>query len=324
MRLGLLVSARCNASCAHCTVDSGPHQSAELAPDKVRALMDEAAAIWNRDRAAGESLEFNISGGEPFLRFNHLLEFIAHGVALGASVTCVTNGFWASSEERARARLAALQQAGLAALGVSTSRFHQPFVGRDRVQRILVLAPAYGIRTALKCAVTASEQAADKGIGQWARSRRVDKLELFPVMPYLRTGESLPEASFIRKPGIPAGTCPAPTLTVREDGSAYTCCMPGAFKPLLKVGNVHQQPLAALHDRFCLGPVQQTLRDRGPAFLAEAIRADGLGSRLRPEYEGVCDLCAHIAADAPMARVASRSARRHAEQALQTEMERHV
>lgn len=322
MRFGFLITARCNAACAHCTTNSGPYEEQELRADTVADLMDQAAALWQQERAPGERLEFCFSGGEPFTDFARLVGLVRHGAGLGAAVTCVTNGSWAVSDERARDRVAQLKEAGLTTLGVSTSRFHQQFVKRDRVRRALDAAREAGIRTALKCAITAVDRDGPHSLEQWARARHVDKLELFAVTPYVRIGAALPEDDFLRTEGIPAGRCPAATLTVREDGRAYTCCMPGAFTDFLKVGNVFETSLAVLYDRFYLEARQRTLRHRGPRHFARAVIAAGQGARLRDRYESVCDLCAHIARDPVMAPIAARAAEQFADEQLRAAMAR--
>lgn len=312
MRFGFLVTSRCNASCAHCTVDSGPYRSEALSAEQITSLMDQAAHIWRRQRSLGEDLHFSISGGEPFLDFAKLQRIVAYGAKLGAVVAVVTNGYWATTHAAARTKLAQLKQCGLNLLAVSTSRFHQDFVRRERVERALAVAATLGLRTALKCATTADDSETPNNLMSWAANTKVDQREVFPVLPYLRQGAVLGESQYARSERLPSGRCPAATLTVRENGRAYTCCMPGAFTDFHAIGNVHLESLATIYERFYLSGVQQALRDRGPAYFAGAVIRSGLGHRLRGRYEGVCDLCAHIGSDPEMAAVARRSARVHA------------
>lgn len=309
MRFGFMVTGRCNASCTHCAVSSGPERAAALPTDKILSLMDEGAAIWKRERAPDEPLQFGISGGEPFLDFAQLLEIVAHGSHHGARMTCVTNGSWAASDEKARERLTALKQAGLSMLAVSTSRFHQRFVKIDRVERALRIAREVGLRIALKCVVSASEAGGVGGIEEWARAQKVDKLELIPLAPSIRHGAALPEGEYVRHAGLPEGRCPSPMITVQEEGRAYTCCIPGSFNDLLALGNVFETGLERIFERFYLNGTQQVLRHRGPGHFARAIIAQGQGHRLRDRYEGVCDLCTHIASDPQMAAIAEREGR---------------
>lgn len=300
MQLALFVTARCNAQCTHCCPDSGPHKSQALSADTVFRLMDETAALCGPD----EPLSFHLTGGEAFLDFEHLLRVVSHGDGLGARVTVTSNGFWASEDGKARRMLEALKAVGLHALGISTSRFHQQYVKLERVRRALTLAREYGIRTLLKCVVTASDR--DSGWAErLADSVKTDDRDIFAVLPHLRKGAVLPEEEYVRQPGLPEGSCPGSILTVREDGTAYTCCNPGGFAEMLKLGSVHESSVEQLRRRHVVRGVQQVLTQHGPVHFARAAIAQGHGARLRPSYEGVCDLCGHIAADPVLSQVAA-------------------
>lgn len=300
MNLAFIVTSRCNARCAHCSSGCGPDRSGELPTQRILELMDEAATL-----EPGAPLSFGITGGEPFLDFARLLTIVAHGARVGGSVSCVTNAYWASSNERAHQRLAALREAGLAILGVSTSRYHERYVTRSRVQRALDFARELGIRTVLKVAIGRSDTGGGGGLEAWARGAGADSVEVFPVLPYLREGQRWEDGEFIQTPGLPEGTCPSARITVREDGAALTCCHPGAESEFLRLGTAGENTLEELYDRFHLQGQQQLLRMKGPIHFARGIQAAGLGHLLRPAYASVCDLCAHIARVPQLARVAA-------------------
>lgn len=310
MRLGLLITAHCNAACTHCATSCGPRRHEALTREQLFRIMDEAAAV-NED----DELNFSISGGEPFIDFQLLLDIVAHGSALGASIGCQSNGYWASNDEQARSKLSALKQAGLGLLGLSISRFHDEFVRRSRVQRALNIAKELGIETALKCALTTGESGAE--VERWARASGADDLELFPLHPYLREGAQLPAADFSTPEALPGGACPASILTVKEDGRAYTCCMPGGFNDFLALGHIEKDSIADLHDLFLVQGRQQLLRQFGPVHFARAVAERGEARRLRTAYADVCDLCAHITSDPRMSAIANESAAEFEAQQLQ-------
>lgn len=301
MELALLTAARCNARCAHCSTSCGPTRSEALASDKIRQLMDEAAVL-----SAGEPLAFHLSGGEPFLDLELLLGIIAHGRSLGASVTCVTNASWASSLEKARGIVSRVQGAGLRGLAISTSRFHLPYVKLQRAQHAYAAARELELRCVVKHVFTGAPAPDEGRLTEWIRSLPPEDVQEVALLPHLhRDAEALPEAAFPRSPGLPTGTCPAAILTVREDGEAYACCTPGAFKPLLRLGNAAGNSLRALRNRFASNGVQQILRRHGPIFFARAAIAAGQGAQLRPGYADACDLCTDIAAKPALARIAA-------------------
>jgi hypothetical protein len=306
MKLGVMLTNRCNATCAHCTTQSGPHKSTALGLSKTLSLIDEAAALT----LPGHSLFFGFSGGEIFLDLEQLLEVVRHGASLNAEMSCVTNAFWATTEDRTNSIIGRLRQAGLKYLAVSTSQHHQRFISITRVRRATRAARAAGIQTLLKIAFSVEDEKQGL-VSQWGELVEADAVQAIPITPYVREGVTLPEHSYVRSMGLPAGQCPSPLLTVREDGAAFSCGSSGAFKPMLRVGTLSESPLEAIADRFYFGAVQRVLRERGPIHFARRALAQGQGGRLRPGYANECDLCAHIASDAALTACALDSAQEY-------------
>lgn len=303
MRVGFLMTARCNAQCLHCSTSCGPRRSEALAQEEIICVMEQATAL-----AGDRPTEFYLSGGEPFLKFDLLLNVVRHARRLGATVTCVTNGYWATSPERARSRLAQILEAGINAIALSTSRYHQEFVKRSRVEHALNAAREIGLHCTLKYARTRSDPWSSDEVKAWARAAGASDVDDFAVLPYLSGGRDLPEAEYSRDPGLPEGRCPSALITIRQDGEAFTCGANGALNSVLALGNIKRETLESVRTRFYMGGAQQLLRELGPAHFARAVVAKGQGHRLRTAYHGVCDLCAHLSSDPVMAEVVSECA----------------
>lgn len=316
MQIGLLLTSRCNAACTHCATSCGPDKTAALSRPDLFRVMDQAAAIDD-----GRPLVFSLSGGEAFLDFALLRELVAYGRKLGGETTCVTNGYWATTDDRARSMLAELRDAGLRALGVSTSRYHQRYVKLTRVQRALRIAHELGMETVIKYAQVRGDEAQVEELQAWAKDLGVTRFELFPVLPYVREGAAIAAADLLLDPGLPEGRCPIPSITLREDGTAYSCCAPGGFVDFLSLGSALEDGVEQVHRRFWLNGKQRLLREHGPIHFAREIQARGLGDRLRPAYAGVCDLCAHISADPELAAIAQEQSERHEEEYLVAALE---
>ncbi len=308
MHIVIMTTDRCNAACTHCSTSCGPQRDVHLPRETIMRTMAEAAD----QVAADETLDFCFSGGEPFLDFELLHELVAYGHQLGASITCVSNAYWASSQPKATDLLKRLKNAGLNALAVSSSSFHEQFIKRSRVQRALATAQALGLETHLKFVSTATDPHAGHPMVLWAQQAGLDYIQVIPLMPTIRDEASLPEAEFERADALPQGPCPAPVMTLRETGQTYSCCTPGAHNDFFALGNAAQASFAALRRAFYYGGIQRVVREQGPAYFARAIRAQGQGDRLRPAYGGVCDLCTHISQDPAMARVAQKAAKDYA------------
>lgn len=303
MKVSLMYTARCNASCGHCSTSCGPQRTETLSRDTIFRVMEEAAQL-----SLGEPLKFGITGGEPFLDFELLHDVVAHGKHLGAEMGCVTNAYWATSAEKARTLLGALQDAGLMVLSISTSRFHREFVNVRRVERALNAARELDLQCGVKVAILRPESGDEAAIRAWAKDAGAWDVQIFPVVPSMRDSTVLSEDEYLRVPGLPEGRCPGMGTTVAWDGEAYTCCTPGALTRFFSLGNVHELGLSRIADRSYIGGRQQILREHGPIHFAREIQARGLGGRLRPAYSCICELCTHIGTDPDLARVAAEMA----------------
>ena len=304
MRVGFVVTKQCNATCTHCSQSCGPYRQERLATEDIVRVMNEAAAIDD-----GSALAFDLTGGEPFLDFEALVEIVSHGTALGAEVSCVTNAFWARSDELARSKLTQLQAAGLAALSASVSRFHQRFVPLQFVGRALRIAQEMGMRTELKGAVLKDDLEPGGRLQEWQASLSADWISIFPILPYLRDAEVLAEEEYYRELGLPFQRCPGDVITVDPKGLARSCCTLGNLGDFLVVGDVHREPLGNIHETFRCSGKQRILRELGPIEFARGAIAAGLGDRLRKAYAGPCDLCLHMQSDPELRSVAEQVSR---------------
>ena len=299
MRLALVMSKRCTASCGHCSTNCGPSQTQALAREQLLRLMDEAAAIDD-----GEELHFHLTGGEPFMDFDTLLAVVSQAGSLKARVGCTTNAFWARTETIATQKLRMLRDAGLGTLAVSTSRFHEEFVPLRSVEIALRAATRLGMDTELKGAVTKSDLGRGANLERWRERLDADMVSIFPVIPYLREAASLPDGEYIRDKGLPDDRCPSEVLTIEPDGVAMSCCGQASQSRFLALGTTHDDSLATLNARLKSAAGQQLLRATGPIAFARAAIAAGQGHLLRDAYAGPCDLCVHIATHPELRRIA--------------------
>ena len=99
--------------------------------------VETALEIWEGLQAASpHGCRIHIGGGEPFGRWERLIELArrAQAAGLGPLEAVETNAFWATDEEIVRERVAALDAAGMGRLTISADPYHQQFVPLDRVR----------------------------------------------------------------------------------------------------------------------------------------------------------------------------------------------
>jgi|GEM_PF-1835323 len=296
--VALMVTRRCNMTCGHCSVASGPEVKGEPAESD---LLD-----WTRQAAHAGVRSIRITGGEPMLRPDVVRAIAREARALGVSTAINTNGFWGYSLARARKQVRLLKRAGLGAITVSFDRYHAEFQGPG---------------PALNLAKAAQEQSLHvnfnvvRGANDEALTSIADRLE-----PARGTRLRVYELQLVgRAQGLPAGSvrddaagfctsCSYPAIT--DDGRLIACTGPAYFEkpgsPLV-IGSLRETPLAALLERHRSDPVLSMIRARGPAGLRDELRRlPGFEAfPFRATYFGICELCHHITSD-PLAVAALR------------------
>ena len=122
--VALNLTRRCNLRCAHCYLDAGTLRDGgpgELGTAEVAGVLDQIAGL-------SEETMVVLTGGEPLMRPD-ILDLARHASGLGLMVVIGTNGMQLDD-----ARVAALQEAGVAAAGISLDSLdpacHDGFRGR--------------------------------------------------------------------------------------------------------------------------------------------------------------------------------------------------
>ncbi len=117
--IGLILSYRCMANCAHCIYNCSPNWHDWMTEDAVQTALENEKACW------GEGFQVHLTGGEPFLNFPLLLKAARIAHQLGIPVYVETNAGWVKRYEFAADRFQQLRDAGMMAVLVSVSPFHQ-------------------------------------------------------------------------------------------------------------------------------------------------------------------------------------------------------
>ena len=119
---GVMLSYRCTSACQHCLYRCSPQQ-----PDEWLSLQT-AERVFRALQA--EPLEdIHLAGGEPTIQLKLLTDIIRLAVKMGIPLSYVeTNAGWCTDRGRAEAGMRALREAGLPAVLVSVSMFHNEFV----------------------------------------------------------------------------------------------------------------------------------------------------------------------------------------------------
>lgn len=282
--LGLLVTSKCNIICRHCCNDSHPKQQGSVRFENLALLVEMAGEIPSIK-------EVGISGGEPFLFLPLLKRLIEFAKSRGLTSAVTTNGFWATSKDRAVALLSELKACGLGTISISTSVFHQEFIDLLTVVTAARSAIEVGVVAKVNYVSTASVSLDELRIALGDLSNKVEIV----VMPCIATGRgarNVSEKELPRTLAAPHGNCREhfKKLAVDALGNVYPCCSPGGFTEPLLMGNANVSSLRSVIDRSASNKLLAILEAVGPQFFLPFLQAAAVPG-LPERFSDQCDLC---------------------------------
>ncbi len=292
---GLMLSYQCNAACEFCYYHCSPRKGGLLS-------VETCIAAWQSLKTlAGAEARIHLTGGEPFLFWDHLVEVLREGKArnLGPIDLVETNGFWATDDRLIAERLNMLAELGVQRLKISVDPFHQEYVAIESTRRLAVAAKErFGPDRVL---VRWEEYLGNLGseISDLRGSER-DRayIQAYRDHPFRFNGRAAghlagllaaqPAESF-RQMNCRSGFLGAKGVHIDPYGNVFSGTCSGII-----VGNVRHKPLEEIWKAFHPEQIEwiQTLCNKGPCGLLEKARP--LGYTELPAYADKCHLCTHV------------------------------
>jgi pyruvate-formate lyase-activating enzyme len=290
-QVAIMVTRRCNMTCAHCSVESGP-KTAGPEPD------EETLVGWVRQAAAAGVRAVRVTGGEPMLRPKVVLRVLRECRRLGVEGAMTTNGFWGRTPYEARRQLRALQRAGLTRLVVSYDTYHADFQGAGPVRHIAAAARALGVPLSVTMVRSTGDPPDLIEILHRTQTDTGARVRVYDLQPVGRGRDLAPPGAADTEGFCAASAFPA----IANDGRVMACNGPAYFErpssPLV-LGSLADTPLETLIARHEQDPILDTIRTKGPAGLRDELaRMAGFDAFPRRQgYRGICDLCHEITRD---------------------------
>ena len=292
--VGLMLTYKCNAACQFCYYKCGPEKNG-LMP------IETALAAWcGLEKIAGTNAKVHITGGEPFLYFEHLLELLyqAGQMNLRGPDMIETNGFWAIDSKIIEQRLKLLDAVGMNKLKISWDPFHAEFVDAGPVGKLFqkareLLGPE---RVLLRWEEYLGRNLGMTGLPEsQLRKRYVSALQDYPCRFTGRAGGLLAElvsdktVESLRLENCKKNFLAAKGVHIDPYGNVFSGLCSGII-----IGNVNEMSLEAIWQRFepATPDVIGTFFTEGPYGLLN----EGLdeGYAVRSAYAGKCHLCTDI------------------------------
>jgi MoaA/NifB/PqqE/SkfB family radical SAM enzyme len=290
---GLMLTYKCNAACEFCYYHCSPEKGG-LTP------VETCLAAWLSLRAiAGDSAKVHLTGGEPFLYWDHLVEILrkAGEQGLGPVDLIETNGFWATDDRSIADRLATLISLGVRRLKISVDPFHQEYVDAALVDRLASAAVEVlgSERVMIRWEEYLDEPADIRRLSQAERDRAY--VLAYHDYPFRFTGRAAGHPAHLLATGPAsdllhmnclAGFLGAKGIHIDPYGNVFSGTCSGII-----LGNVNQTPLEEIWRAFdprAEGPIG-VLCEKGPCGLLE--QAKTIGYEELPAYANKCHLCTH-------------------------------
>ncbi len=289
-RVGLLLTEKCGAGCAHCWFDCDLERGTTISREYARNYIDEITRV--------PTIEWlSVTGGEPMLYPNLAEEIVSYASGRGLRTELVTNCGWAESPTKAMGVLRRLVDVGLDVLDISADDYHQASIPFGRVRACYDAAKGLGIKMVVMTAVgrTSRMRLAEvsrllgEDIPNPRDADRAVHVAIGVESPFIPVGKaaSLPRDEWVVDVEPLSGGCDSVLrdLGLRPSGEVLPCCSAAAALPGFGIGNLNDAGLEELVVSAWEVDIFRILRDRGPMGL---VGGSPVG------YVNKCHLCHEV------------------------------
>lgn len=303
-RVGLFITDECNIRCSHCWFDSGPNR-------KTRMRLKEAINYIDQARRIPTVEWISFTGGEPFLVPEMLLNLVGYASERGLHTECVTNCFWAETEEKAEKQLRELVDAGLYVINISVDDFHQQYIPFERVRNCYEASKRLALRVVIMCTVARSSRLRINEVAMrldYEGIRIIGEKKKSPVsalametgfVPVGR-GAEIPKEEWLIGYSPIEGPCRAvlQDIGIASSGRVLPCCSAASLVEDAALGNANEKSLAELIEAASKQPLFKILSSKGPTGLSDLLDA-----KHQDRYVNQCHLCYEMLTDARLSQV---------------------
>jgi hypothetical protein len=225
-----------------------------------------------------------MTGGEPFVRFDAILQIATFAKSIDIPFDIITNARWCKTRDIGISRMSRLKALGLDSVSISFDRFHAPFLRHDQVRTLASVAN----ELQLSCTV----HLVDDG-GEIAEPQIEIKLPT-RTQKFMAVGAATSrQTSTHSEKCLVSGRCPNTRLaTVWADGSVVPCCAITTHAQLC-IGNIYNDDAMDILTALEQAQKLKLIRTEGllaflrylPSELADQIISKSGGSTCRLCYE---------------------------------------
>ncbi|MDR0506240.1 MAG: hypothetical protein LBH32_05435 [Dysgonamonadaceae bacterium] len=309
VQLTFITTNKCTASCQNCCFQCNPGNNNKLTLSEMKQYIDQSLEVYNTIKL------LILTGGECFTLGKDMNCIIKYASSKGLYIRVVTNGYWATSFDKAYKILHELAGAGLTEINFSTGDEHQMWIPYDNI--------VYGIMAALELNLAVainveSSKLSQFNINQLKYDVRLEKYKsLFDKkllifggvwMPFIKsTEEKLNTTSIYNKneksPLIlhhQKGRCASlfNTISIDPFHQMVACCgLTVSYIPYLRLGSVKKYSLHFLYEYQFHDFIKIWLFTEGPEKILQFCRKKLNLPSIDTTKWHICQICVEIFRD---------------------------
>lgn len=243
--MGLVLTLECPVGCRHCISNSVIDPKLSIQRNILLSRLERISKMLTYK-------VINITGGEPFYKYDLLLDTVKLAQRLDLIPTVITSGYWATGETLTFKYLQDLKESGLYSISVSLDKFHQEKIPLINVARIINIANEINLKTAIAYTVSTDNHYLSQELSELQNYTNGNILDCVPTITnklvisgrakhYLSITNINTNNSNAQNPLI----CSSMSPIIGLNGSVSCCCGPELpeTSPLL-IGNIdYDDPL---------------------------------------------------------------------------------
>jgi len=287
-KLVLLLTEQCNAECDICALSCSPKTKTIMELEQAYNYIEQAAKIHDFEYVC-------ISGGEPFLYYDHLIKLIKKANGLNFKVAVTTNGFWGRTKENSEKIVKSLIDAGLTRMDLSVDEFHSKYIPYDYVKNILSASHKFNLNIEISSVVTKkSHRLKDiKGI----LNEHLSNFTIIerPCSPVGRAAQKINKQDLIYKKSACTQRCFNQTsLLIFPDGRTFPCCCPTEYDGLLYLGSAEKMTINEIIKKYNSNIYCKMLKTYGVGWFVNIIKEHNIPISLEDNHVEICHVCSEL------------------------------
>ena len=283
--VGLLYTYKCTGTCEICGLKCGPNRNEKMDLEVAKKVIRDSA--YNGIKLIG------ITGGEPFIYYEEILELCKLAFSLGMQTTFTTNAFWATDKDGTFEKLEKLKHYGVRSIKVSLDDFHMKHISTENYRRIFRISQMLYIKVLIGCKILKN------GIGNRHVLEHFDdemanilfcQYRAYPIGDAVK----IPKELFYLSDTIRGKCNESNMLLIEPNGTVYPCGSACVMSSIRSVGNVYVDSFETILVNAKNNIYTNYIKKNGLQVLINTIRDMNPGLVDNCQYVDMCDACSKI------------------------------